>query len=164
MPKYLPFGSPSPYPQIMYNDHHDTLCRTCDRALSGDVWLIVVITPDLPDLVHSHDLQSLDCENCGSRTAIDAPMMICRLGFDPPLVFSPAWGTSPEEDQDAFEWLVDIIKKQVGTLWDDGWLADTALVLRTDLAEAIWRIAGRQDGPVGLDPSMVRALRRGVPG
>jgi hypothetical protein len=162
MPKYVPSGSPSPYPQITYKDPVDTVCGGCGQPLKGDIWTIVVVTDDMPELIYNHTLQTLECKHCGAATIMDAPLLICRLGWNPPLIFSPASATNAEEDGEAFERLLNIIKSQIGTLWEDGWLGDSRLVLRPELVATIRAIQGKPPGLSGLDPAVGHTLYRGL--
>jgi hypothetical protein len=158
MPKYLPFGSPSAYPQITYADPTETVCGGCGQPLKGDIWLIIVVADDVPELIYNHTLQTLECKHCGAALVMDAPLLVCRLGFDPPLIFSPASSTSAEEDRATLEWLLDIIKSQIGTLWDDEWLGDSRVVQRSELAATIRAIQGEPPGLSGLHPDVAEAL------
>lgn len=162
MPKYLPFGSPSPYPGVLYPHPAETVCQGCRQPLKGDIWMIVVVTDDLPDLIYNHTLQTLECKHCGTATIMDSPLLVCRLGFDPPLIYSPASATNAEEDREALEWLLDIVKSQIGTLWDDGWLGDSRMVARPELVATIRAIQGKPPGLSGLRPDVAQTLLRGL--
>jgi ribosomal protein L40E len=162
MPKYLSHGSPSAYPQVAYAEPTETVCRSCGQPLKGDIWLIIVVADDVPELIYNHTLQTLVCKHCGAATIMDAPLLVCRLGFYPPLIFSPASTTTAEEDSAACEWLLDIVKSQIGTLWDDGWLGDSRVVPRPELAATIRAIQGKPPGLSGLRPDVVRVLLQGA--
>ena len=100
-------------------------CPQCGRAFSAEVWLIVDADerPDLLARIRAGTLHDVTCPHCGHQGQVDAPLLLLRPGATPPLLFSPAQGTTPEEDRQQAAGLVGLLQERMGPAWRDEWLA-----------------------------------------
>jgi rRNA maturation protein Nop10 len=100
-------------------------CPQCGRAFSAEVWLIVDADerPDLAERIRAGTLHDVTCPHCGHQGQVDAPLLLLRPGATPPLLFSPAQGTTPEEDRQQAAGLVGLLQERMGPAWRDEWLA-----------------------------------------
>jgi hypothetical protein len=100
-------------------------CPQCGRAFSAEVWLIVDADerPDLAERIRAGTLHDVTCPHCGHQGQVDAPLLLLRPGATPPLLFSPAQETTPEEDRQQAAGLVGLLQERMGPAWRDEWLA-----------------------------------------
>jgi tetratricopeptide (TPR) repeat protein len=100
-------------------------CPQCGRAFSAEVWLIVDADerPDMAERIRAGTLHDVTCPHCGHQGQVDAPLLLLRPGATPPLLFSPAQGTTPEEDRQQAAGLVGLLQERSGPAWRDEWLA-----------------------------------------
>ncbi len=138
----------------------DCDCGGCGTVFTQEIVLVTTLTSSLPDDVRSHALQSLTCPNCGVVTLIDAPLLVCNLDGDPPLILSSALGSTPQEDYEQATYLVDRARSVIGPRWRPEWEERVALVPRVDLATVLAGIIGRTDVPPGLEPNVMREFQR----
>jgi len=107
-----------------YAESIEVPCATCQRAVQGKLWLIVdtVERPDLVKQIQRGKLHRVVCPDCGQVAAApDQPLLIYRPEAEPVLLFSPAQGTSQEEDRAAAARLVAQLQERLGDQWQDDW-------------------------------------------
>ena len=81
--------------------------------------------PDLVERLRGGSLHAIACPKCGAGVGeADAPLLILRRAADPPLVFSPAQRTTPQEDQAHANGLVGLLRERLGPEWRDAWVAN----------------------------------------
>ena len=99
-------------------------CRECSQSFEAQLWRIVDVTerPDLLERVREGALHQLQCPHCGQDGQVDVPLLLFCPGQDPPILFSPAQGTSEEEDHERATQLVDRLRESLGAAWQDPWL------------------------------------------
>ena len=99
-------------------------CSQCGQTFSADVWLIVDVAerPDLLERIRKGTLHDLPCPHCGHWGAVDAPLLVLRPGQEPPLLFSPAQGTTTEQDREQDAGLVGALRERLGDAWQDEWV------------------------------------------
>lgn len=137
-------------------------CPSCDREFVGEVWLILdpKERPDLLQLLLRDALHTVGCPHCGTRGPLDAPLLICRPGQVPPLIFSPAQQTSQAEDRQMLNGLLQTLRERVGTHWRMGWLQGLVAVSRPDLSRALAPGAGQTTGPAAFNGEELLAQLR----
>ena len=99
-------------------------CPQCGQTFSADVWLIVDAAerPDLLERARAGTLHDLPCPHCGHRGAVDVPLLILRPGQEPSLLFSPAQGTTAEQDREQAAGLVGALRERLGDAWQEEWV------------------------------------------
>lgn len=77
-------------------------CPQCGQSFPAEVWLLVDTAerPDLTERIRAGTLHDQPCPHCGHEGMVDAPLLLYRPGEAPPLLFSPAQGTTAEQDQE----------------------------------------------------------------
>lgn len=100
-------------------------CRGCGRPYEIDVWIIVDIAerPDLLERLRAGTLHTARCPECGHEATVNAPLLVYRPEAVPALVFSPARGGTPAQDEEQAAALLGIFREDVGEDWQDDWLA-----------------------------------------
>lgn len=100
-------------------------CRQCGEPFTADVWVIVDTDerPDLLLLLRAGTLHDLRCPACGHTATLNAPLLVCRPGAEPPLLFSPARGDERERDEEQAAALVGMLRAHMGGAWRDEWVA-----------------------------------------
>ncbi|MBO9392267.1 CpXC domain-containing protein, partial [Caldilinea sp.] len=115
-------------------------CSRCHRTFAAEVWLIVDAAgrPDLLARIRAGTLHTFTCPGCGHEEQVDAPLLLYtpspsqaegrgegpeRAHGRPPLLFSPAQGTTAEQDQEHAAGLVGLLQERMGPAWRDEWLA-----------------------------------------
>jgi hypothetical protein len=101
-------------------------CPECGQSFTAQVWQIVDTAerPDLAARIHEGTLHDLPCPHCGHQGAVDAPLLLYRPDRDPPLLFSPAQGTTAEQDREQAAGLVGALRGRLGPAWQDEWVAE----------------------------------------
>jgi hypothetical protein len=139
------------------------------------VWIVVDVDerPDLLARLRAGTLHDMACPGCGHVAAVNAPVLIYRPGAEPALLFSPANGGDPEQDEQQAVALVGMFREAMGGRWQDEWLAHgltgaarAALpaVLSDDPATmAAFAAAHRAEGD-DVDPALRRVLEEIVLG
>ena len=110
-------------------------CPACGRSFTADMWLVVDASerPDLLDRIQAGTLHDLLCPHCGYLWQADAPLLLYRPGDMPPLIFSPAQGTTKEQAQGLLGYLHDVL----GSAWHDEWLEVMPAIPREFLPAAL---------------------------
>jgi len=118
-------------------------CPQCSTPFDAELWLVVDVRqrPDLLARAQETDLHRIPCPHCGFVGGVDAPLLFFRPGEDPVLLFSPAQGTTQEQDQEQAGGLVGSLRQALGDAWQDAWLEQTTVVPRPFLATFL------KDGP-----------------
>lgn len=100
-------------------------CQKCGEPVEAEVWVIVDTSerPELLARLRAGTLQDVVCPACGHTAAINAPVLIFRPDAEPPLLFSPASGGTPQQDEEQAMALVSIFREDMGEAWRDEWLA-----------------------------------------
>ncbi|MBU0492442.1 MAG: tetratricopeptide repeat protein, partial [Chloroflexi bacterium] len=101
-------------------------CPECGHAFEAAVWLIVDCSerPDLVERIQDGTLHELSCPACDKVVGqADAPLLVYRSGQVPPILSSPAQGTTAEQDQEQAAGLVGLLRERLGEDWQDEWLA-----------------------------------------
>lgn len=117
----------------------DLSCHNCGRSFTADIWLIVDTSdqPDLFDNILAGTLHDLPCPYCGHTEQADAPILLYRPGYMPPLIFSPAQGTTEEQDREQAEGLLGYLYDVLGNAWRDEWLEAMPAIPREYLPVAL---------------------------
>ncbi len=100
-------------------------CRACGQLFEAGVW-VIVDTAERPDLLarlRGGTLHDLRCPACGHEATVNAPLLLYRPGAEPPLLFSPARGNDPEQDEEQAVALAGIFRAEMGEEWREEWLA-----------------------------------------
>jgi hypothetical protein len=99
-------------------------CRECGQYFDVDVWTIVDIDerPDLLVRLRDGTLHDLICPNCGHPATVNTPLLIVRPDAKPVLLFSPAKGSTRDQDEEQVEALVGMLRQHLGVAWRDEWL------------------------------------------
>lgn len=100
-------------------------CQKCNQPVDAEVWIIVDTTqrPDLLARLREGTLHHVGCPACGHVAAINAPVLIFRPDMEPALLFSPADGSNPVQDEEQALALVGIFREDMGEEWREEWLA-----------------------------------------
>lgn len=100
-------------------------CRACGAAVSGEVWIIVDTTerPDLLARLRVGALHDLTCPGCGHTATVNAPLLLLRPDAEPALLFSPAAGGTPAQDEEQAVALTGMLRENMVGGWREGWLA-----------------------------------------
>ncbi|MBC7243099.1 MAG: hypothetical protein H5T60_11720, partial [Anaerolineae bacterium] len=136
-------------------------CPRCGRDFSAEIWLIVDADerPDLLERIRAGTLHTMTCPHCGHEGQVDAPLLVLT---PPPaadaatlsplltesqerggsrgrgeVLFSPAQGTTTEEDRKQAAGLVSLLRERMGPAWRDEWLERMAVVPRPFLPAAL---------------------------
>jgi len=114
-------------------------CPQCNQTFQAEIWQVVDAAerPDLLEKVLQGTIHDLPCPQCGNRGRIDAPLLIFRPQADPPVIFSPAQGTTPEQDQEHAHGLVGLLKEGLGTDWLEAWGENLPVIPRRVLPQAL---------------------------
>ncbi len=89
------------------------------------MWIIVDVDerPDLLARLQAGALHDFVCPGCGHAATLNAPLLIYRPGAEPPLLFSPAHGGDPAQQEEQATALLGLFREGVGDDWRDEWLA-----------------------------------------
>ena len=120
--------------------HADLTCFRCRISSKVEVWVVVdcVGSPDLVEDIRKEDLHIVACPLCGYEQVADIPLLLFHSGKNSPLVFSPPQDATGEEGQNHAILLVELLRRQLASNWQDGWLArGLPVVPREELAEFI---------------------------
>ncbi|HHS97393.1 MAG TPA: tetratricopeptide repeat protein, partial [Chloroflexi bacterium] len=113
-------------------------CPQCNRTFEAEIWHIVDLTarPDLAERLKEGTLHRFPCPHCGHAVEVDAPVLVFRphptpaagrgerpFAPTPPLLFSPAQGTTAEQDREQAAALVNALRDRLGDQWRDEWVA-----------------------------------------
>lgn len=138
--------------QLMLN------CPQCGVAFEPQLWLIIdADRPDLLEHLRDGSLYRVACPN-GHAGVVDAPLLLVRLGEQPPLLFSPAERTSAELDRVMAHGLIERLAAMMGDDWREEWAAGLTPLPRRLLVEAL-------DSPnvaAAVDRALAEAMPPGV--
>jgi hypothetical protein len=67
-------------------------------------------------------LHNIVCPSCGHTAMVNTPLLIVRPDAKPVLLFSPAKGTTRDQDEEQVEALIGMLREHLGTAWPDEWL------------------------------------------
>jgi CHAT domain-containing protein len=109
-----------------YAESLDLTCPQCSKSFTAETFVIVDVAeqPKLLEKIRSGTLHEIPCPHCDHQRQVDLPLLIFRQDDDPHVLFSPAQGTSQEEDQKEASKLVERLKDSLGSTWQDDWLKD----------------------------------------
>lgn len=150
-------------------------CMQCARPIEAEVWIVVDVDerPGLLARLRAGTLHDMACAGCGHVAAVNAPVLVFRPGAEPALLFSPANGGSPEQDEQQAIALVGMFRENMGDDWRDVWLAHgltgvarAALpaVLSDDPATMAAFAAAHRAEEEEVDPALRRVLEEIVLG
>ncbi|MCR4439309.1 MAG: CpXC domain-containing protein [bacterium] len=163
-----------------YAQEVELRCGGCSRLLTTRLWLIVDLSehPELAAKSRDGSLHAFECPHCGETTTADAPLL---LYLPSPLgrgvggeggvrvLFSPAEGTSPEQDREQAGGLLARLKESLGAGWQDEWLANglpavPRPLLPTALSEGLEAVQRKtqEQVPPALRELLAELARRGV--
>jgi tetratricopeptide (TPR) repeat protein len=106
-------------------------CPRCGQSFQAAIWLIVDAAerPDLLEKIQAGTLHQVVCPHCQFQGEVDAPLLL----YNPPLpegeglgvrlLFSPAQGTTAEQDQEQARALLERLRQSLGDAWQDDWLS-----------------------------------------
>jgi len=111
-------------------------CINCQQPFTADIWIIIDIQerPDLLAQVRTNSIHNLSCPHCHSDGQIDAPLLIYRSDHDPVIIFSPAQQTTQQQDQRFAREFISILRRQLGSTWQDTWASSLSILPRPILA------------------------------
>jgi hypothetical protein len=118
-----------------YADQPTLTCAECGRAFTAELWLTIDAAerPDLLARVRDGSIHHVVCPR-GHAAAVDAPLLIYRPGQSPPILFSPAERTTPEQDGQMAGELLNRLARALGAAWRDAWLDALRPIPRPALA------------------------------
>lgn len=101
-------------------------CPGCGQSIATEIWTIVDIDerPDLLARLLNETIHTVTCPKCGHVAVVNAPLLIIRQKEKPVLLFSPARGFTPEEDEEHAVALVGMLREHLGQGWQNDWLGD----------------------------------------
>ncbi|MCB0043998.1 MAG: CHAT domain-containing protein [Caldilineaceae bacterium] len=122
-----------------FSQNAQLTCPNCRRAFDAEIWLIVdaAARPDLLERIRAGALHDIPCPHCGEAGQIDAPLLLYRPDNEPRLVFSPAQGTTAEQDREQASGLTGALAQQLGNAWQDAWQEELLVLSRPLLAAAL---------------------------
>lgn len=122
-----------------YAQTFDLTCPQCKKDFSTEAYIIVDTgeRPDLFQKIVEESLHKIPCPNCGYPGQLDLPLLILRTEEEPNLLFSPAGGTSPEQDELHARQLIEQLKNQLGLAWQDSWLEGSLSIVKRHLLSAM---------------------------
>jgi len=126
-----------PQPDTSFAQTASLTCPQCAKTFQAQVWLVVdaAARPDLYEKVVQETVHVIPCPQCGRPGDLDAPLLIYRPGQDPALLFSPAQGTSQEQDREQAGGLLGLLRQQIGDAgWQEAWEENTLSIPRPQLA------------------------------
>ncbi len=153
-------------------------CPRCGQSFQAAIWLIVDAAerPDLLEKIQAGTLHQVVCPHCQFQGEVDAPLLL----YNPPLplgapfgddkgpgvraLFSPAQGTTAEQDQEQARALMERLRQSLGDAWQDDWLSHglpavprplLPLALREGLQAAQRKM---QESAAGLPPEVREVL------
>jgi hypothetical protein len=103
-------------------------CPRCGQSFQAAIWLIVDAAerPDLLEKIQAGTLHQMVCPHCQFQGEVDAPLLL----YNPPLpsgapfgddkgpgvrvLFSPAQGTTAEQDQEQARDLLERLRQSLG--------------------------------------------------
>src|SRR5258706_1231245 len=99
------------YSQIIEMD-----CPNCQHHFASPAWQIVDINerPDLLIQLQQEKLNLTTCPKCQRQAVADTGLMIFRPHVVPHLLFSPADGTSDQQDREDFMRLMGVVQQALG--------------------------------------------------
>ena len=110
-------------------------CPQCGQPFKADLWLIVDADerPDLLERIRDGTLHDVTCPGCGHQGEMDAPLVVVLT--PPPrgrgeVLFSPAQGTSQEQDGQHARWLLARLGESMGDDRQEEWEERVRLVPR----------------------------------
>jgi CHAT domain-containing protein len=109
-----------------YAQHIQVTCPECEQHFEAEVWLIVDTQerPDLLQRIQDGSLHQVTCPHCGKELGQgDAPLLLFRPDQEPAILFSPAQGTSQEQDREQAAGLLSRLHDSLGDAWQDEWLS-----------------------------------------
>ena len=142
-------------------------CPRCSREVQARVALAVHADehPDLVDAARQGDLHRVTCPACGHEMHLDAPLLLYfpqppeTWGLDddgPVALFAPARGTTPEEDRQTLQALLEHLARALDQPVDT--LAGRTLPVPPDaLAAVLEQGPGALVGAGGRSPTPARA-------
>ncbi len=107
-------------------------CNRCGKKFQAEVWLIVdtVSRADLANHIRNETLHAIICPRCHQLIdKVDFPLLLYRPGKTPTLLFSPAQGTTQQQDMNHVARLIEMLRKRLGKAWQDSWLASTSFLV-----------------------------------
>lgn len=110
-------------------------CPRCGHNFQARVWLIIEAAerPDLIDQAREGTLHRFPCPNCSHDGQVDVPLLVLQPSRNPPLLFSPASDTSPEEDQAQAAELINLLQDRLRERWRSDWLAQGLPAIARDM-------------------------------
>ena len=106
-------------------------CPRCGQSFEAAIWLIVDAAerPDLLEKIQAGTLHQVVCPHCQFQGEVDASLLL----YNPPLpegeglgvrlLFSPAQGTTAEQDQEQALALLERLRQSLGNAWQGDWLS-----------------------------------------
>jgi hypothetical protein len=108
-------------------------CPRCGQSFEAAIWLIVDAAerPDLLEKIQAGTLHQVVCPHCQFQGEVDAPLLLYFSDSPLPsgegpgvrLLFSPAQGTTAEQDQEQARDLLERLRQSLGDAWQDDWLS-----------------------------------------
>lgn len=115
----------------------DVYCPHCDYDFSTHLWVIVDLdeSPELVPSIRNDTIHYISCSRCGHGIGqADTPLLIYRPGYRPPVLFSPAWDTTPEDLKESSSLLMSKLQQSLGASLQD---CGIAVVFRPRLGELL---------------------------
>jgi hypothetical protein len=112
---------------ISYSQQATIPCSRCKQIFDIEAWTIVAADerPDLMAQIRAGTLHRFTCPHCSETLEIDAPILIFQPTKTPPLLFSPAQGTTRDQDETMARDMLDQFREDLGTAWQDAWLGNS---------------------------------------
>ena len=115
----------------------DITCPSCGSDFSALLWVIVDVaeSPELVASIRDDSIHYVTCSRCGHGVGqADAPLLIYRLGYKPPILFSPCWTDTGDEGKESCLFLMTELEKSLGDSLKDSAIA---IVSRPRLGQVI---------------------------
>ena len=113
-------------------------CPQCGQPFSPDVWVVIDAAerPDLLARVRDGSIHVVICPR-GHANPVYAPLLIFRPEEARALLFSPARGTTDEQNQEAADALLTRLVDSLGAAWREEWLEGSVAIPRAALAAVL---------------------------
>ena len=134
-------------------------CPQCGADFTPDIWLIIDMAerPDLLALIRNGSVHRFACPG-GHVGEADAPLLLFRPGETPPLLFTPAAGTTAEQDRAMADDLLGLLAERLGETWQAEWPASLLTLPRRLLVEAL----DSDDAAATVDRALAQAIPPGI--
>jgi hypothetical protein len=126
-----------------YASSHPVVCQGCGMQANMSLYLVVSVNQSAPAFVtdpgvpgHAYQ-QFHTCPRCQTLTLMVAPLLVTNFDGDPPLLFVPMDDAGEQENYQALEHILGLLRPSMGRAWNPAWVDDLVVIDRSVLAE-LW--------------------------